>query len=494
MVQNSTQPTTERSSGVIKTLRKYLVPALAILLLVVAILPRVAASWMREDIQASLSEETQLDVSIGSLSTGWFSGVHVSDLKISVPSGQEVLSVDSIKTHKSLLGLITRDKEVGDIDIDSPSITVAVGDGVLKELKAAFDQMDPTQGMLKVIADPEREALVNFHLRNGDVSLLTSGSELQSVSDKLNADVTLDREAEDVQIDAFLETPLTLSPSMGDFGLQFIAPVLAKALKMDGDASLTINHCHVDPSNFPALDLDGELAIHTVNAEVNGPVISRITDAIGQLSAEDGQAAQSPVLELQVTSDSVVAFSVADGVVHHEGFAFGMPKVLPSLVLTTSGDVTFDKTLDLQVKASIPFERMGESVMLQKLGSPSFSVPVTGTFEEPKVDVGEGKVLGRFVQELVLNATDNEIDAGPLLKKLAESGLLSKLGKRDEEEPNSDSESDAGPGLLKRFGGLLNRKSDGADDDATEPTERGGLLKRLRQRRQGVGPVPPASE
>ena len=533
MSQNSTRSKTDGSSSKSDTsssksgrLLKFALVAVVILLLLVAFLPRIAAAWMRENIQSRLSDETQLDISLGSLSAGWFSGVNVGDLKVSVPSGQEVVHIRRIATQKGLLGLITRDKEVGEVYIDAPRATMALSDGSMQELQAAIAQIDPTKGLIKAIADPERDALVNFRISDAGVSLLTAASaEWQTITDGLDANVTLDREGQNVQIDADLSSPLTLSPILGDYGLQFITPVLAKALEMDGEASLSIDRCHIDPANFQKMELNGNLMIHSVNAQVDGPVIGKITDAIGRLSAEPGQDPQSPVLDLQVTSESNVEFSVVDGIVHHEGFAFGLPKVLPSLVLTTSGDVTFDKTLDLSVKASIPFDRMGEGELLQKLGAPSFSVPVTGTFEEPKVDVGEGKVLGRFVQELVLNATDKEIDPGPLLKQLAESGLLSKLGKKNDAESDGEEsvEPDVGGAILKRLGGLLKRRNGGSEselpaseamreplpsgfdetyvppkivlersdeemespqDEETDEARRGGILKRLRERRQ----------
>lgn len=469
---------------------------LVVILLVVAFLPRIGASWMRSDIQSKLSEETGLEVSVGSLSAGWFSSVAVGDLKVSVPSGGRVLAIDQITTQKGLLGLMTRDKEVGEVYIDRPSITVDMSSTMRDELKAAFAQMDPTKGILKVLADPEKDALVNIKVSQGSLQVKTeSDSQWQSVTDNLTLALDIDREGQDAQLGVFVPpSPITVSPVLSDYGLQFIAPVLSRALALQGNCSIAIDHCHISPNNLQDMKLDGSLTLHNVNADVDGPVIQKLTGALASLS-EGPASDQPPTLNLQVIDESKVVFTVQDGIVHHEGFAFGLPKLLKSFVLTTGGDVGFDKSLDLKVKAAIPFDRMGEAELLKQLGSPSFTVPIAGTLEEPQVDVGQGKMVGRFVQELVMNATDQKIDPAPLLKQLTESGLLSNLGKKDDANADADTADEPSglggavlDGLIKRLG---QRKtddgSDAAEDDPDSDTaeeKRGGILQRLRDRRR----------
>ena len=285
MSDTKTSETTPKRSTWLRRLLVGSLVGLVVLLIVVALLPPVGAGWMRTRVEQNLSKETGLKVEIGSLSAGWFSSVAVGDLSIHVPSGEQVVHIREISTQKGLLGLLTRDKDVGEVYFDAPDTKISLGGPMLTELQDAFEQMDMTKGYLKVIADPERDARVSFNVINGKVSLQTAaGEDFQVVTDLLDAVVELDREGDSVQLDVnILGTPIELSPTVCDYGLQFIAPVLAGALAVDGDCTLRIENCHVDPANWQEMELDGNLLLHAVNAEVEGPTIKSITNAIGTM-------------------------------------------------------------------------------------------------------------------------------------------------------------------------------------------------------------------
>jgi hypothetical protein len=62
------------------------------------------------------------------------------------------------------------------------------------------------------------------------------------------------------------------------------------------------------------------------------------------------------------------------------------------------------------------------------------TIPVTGTFQEPKVEVGKGKAVGSLIRDVVRSATDEQIDPAPLLEKIGELGLLKgRLGSKSRE-------------------------------------------------------------
>ncbi len=472
----------------------------ALILLLIAFLPRIAAAWMRESIQEQLSDETGLNVTLDSLSAGWFSPVQVGDLRVRSPSGREVVAVDRISTQKGILGLITRGKEVGEIRINRPVVSIDLDPALVEELRAATANIDVNKGILKVITAPDRDAFVQFRVFDASVQVKTDRkSEWQGVTDTLVLYVDLDREGQDTNLDVRIpESPFRVSPVLCDHGLQFVTPVLSQALGVRGDCALAVDHCQLNVADIQAMELDGKLTLHAVNAEVEGAIIRGITGAIASLSDQQEGDPSGRTIDLQVADESEIVFNVRDGVVNHSGFAFGLPKVLPSLVLTTNGDVSFDRSLDLSGNAALPFERMGDSEFMRKLGSPSFTVPVGGTLDEPQFDVGKGKMLGRFVQELVSNATDQNVDAGPMLKQLAESGLLSRLGiggsDSDSEVDSADSDNDSSrsilEGLLERFGQRDSEEPEDGDASTTEATKsgeesgRGGLLKRLLKSRQ----------
>ena len=486
----------DADSGTGKAFRwkRWLLICVVVLLGVVLLLPWIVSATMAGRISSRLSDETGLDVSVASLSAGWFSPVSAGDIVVKVSGGDEVLRVKSVRTGKSLWGLMTRDKVVGDVFIDELKTQVPLSGAIAQELKTALQQIDPTEGLIGVVANPNVDAHVEFHFTNASVSLQTDPeSDWQTVAEELNVDLTLDREGDHVELDGQVaDSSLVLSPLLCDHGLQFIAPVLAGALDLHGQCTLNVQEFHLEPPNWNVATIDGALVLNAVNAEVNGPMIKGVANSISQLSDGGGNV---PLI-IQIADQSSVSFSLADGAVYHDGLSFGLPKVLPSLVLTSSGKVGLDQTLNFQVQTSIPFETMGEDPLLQKLGSPKLTVPVNGTFAEPKIEIGEGKMLGGLVRDAVKGLTNDNVDAGPLLEKIAESELLSGLKQRLDRNKDSDGElsPDGEPadddGILARILRMREEKKRQQESDATgEPGadlngDDKGLLERIRQRRE----------
>ncbi len=456
--------------------RKLWLSILGVLAVLVIFLPNIVLAMMGGKIQRQLSHETGLHIQCDSLSAGWFSPVTVNNLSASTVSGQPVVTLQRLRTQKSLWGLIAKDIDVGGIEVESLVAYVSGNPATREELKAAIAQMDPRSGLLKHIADPDKDVDVRFLFDAVEVQLQTKDStQWKSVASTDSFKFRLQRGGEITQVSLHDGQKTTwqvkLLPEVCDHGLKFVAPVLSGALDVDGDCSLAINTFQMSPDHPKDLLISGTLSLHAVNAEIETPLIQNLTKAIGHVT-ENGVP-----LNLQIADESVVSFAVKDRVVTHSGLSFGLPKVLPSLVLTSGGDVGLDGTLDFQIAAAIPFENMGEAALLQKLGAPELAVPVRGTFAEPKIEIGKGKAIAGLAQEVVESATNGNVDIGPLLEKVGELELLEKLKQRRTQKNEEEEEFEISiPPLVAEDEPMVNEEA--------EEQKREGILSRIRKRRE----------
>lgn len=80
-------------------------------------------------------------VKIGTLSVGWISPLSVSHLTLLDPEGTVVVKDAAIKTHLSLLGLLTNWHQLGTIDIPVASVHLATVNGKLNLLQAVASRI-----------------------------------------------------------------------------------------------------------------------------------------------------------------------------------------------------------------------------------------------------------------------------------------------------------------------------------------------------------------
>ena len=433
-----------------------------VVLLFVLFLPTIVLAFMSGSIQTKLSNETGLRVRCDSISAGWFSSVQVKNLSVATESGKPVASLKRLRTQKSLFGLLTKDVKVGELQFDSLSAQVPADGETLAEIVNAIQSMNTREGLLSRIVNPDEDTDVQFVFNGVEIQLRDhDADDTQEIASTDHLGLSVKRT--DGLSKLTISQPGTswnvnLLPEVCDQGLKFVAPILEGALAVDGDCSLVVDQMAVTVEQPSDLDLSGTLSLHAVTAEIEAPMIRGLTQAIGQLT-ENGIP-----LHVQIANESNVAFQAKDGVVTHNGLSFGLPKVLPSLVLTSGGDVGLDGMLDFQIAASIPFKDMGQEDLLQKLGAPTLSVPVTGTFDEPKVEIGKGKAVAGLARDVVSSLTDGEVDVAPILEKVGELGLLEKLKERRAQKE-------------------LEKQSEG-NGAVDEPTKRDGLFNRLKRLRE----------
>lgn len=488
--------------------------ALVSVLLLVYFAPTIFL-WLRKGwAEAKLSEETGLQVRVDSLSAGWFSSIRVGDLSLSTNDGDQIALIKEVETEKSLLGLLMRDREVGGIRIQSPLVHVPLEGVMAEELRRAAERIDPRKGLLGKIVNPDRDAVLRLEIVDGKVEMRpTEFNDWKTVVESLNVAVDIDHTPELDHVQLKLEpTPIRLNADLADHALKFAAPVLAGAVDLDGLANLEIEELDLKPQQWQGMSARGTLVIEEANANIQAKLIDGIASVFGDGNQAEGQdvskpdasgldvttsgstassTPEGPKLEeqvdtsgfdLQLARESRVAFEVKDQIVHHEGLEFAMRDILPNFRLTSSGDVGFDETLNFEVGLTLPIEKLGDGPLLQKIGTPSLTVPVQGTFDNPDVGIGEGKLIGGLISEVVDSLTDGNVDADPILKKIQQLEILNRRSSKT----NADGSASATESDAANPSGENDAAIGGSDEPTAEPgLGRGRILDRLRKRFQG---------
>jgi len=98
-----------------------------------------------------------------------------------------------------------------------------------------------------------------------------------------------------------------------------------------------------------------------------------------------------------------IAFEFEEGRVHHHRIEYQVGDV----VVTTSGSVGLDESLDLTVEIPLQDKWLGSRRGLASLKGEAIRIPVTGTFRQPIIDP---KPLEDFNRRLVKKATKGLIE------------------------------------------------------------------------------------
>jgi len=428
----------------LKRKRKLILGVLIILVIGVLIAPSVAVRFLRETYSHQLSKETDLDIEIGSLTTGWFSPVIASNISVATHSGEQVAFCQRIQT----------------VTLEGPT---------RDELMSALAQIDIEQGLLKKLVNPERDTLAEILVSDAQIDVRPSDSDpwfttIEGMNASVNVQHTTERDELNVTV---AETPINLAPELCDFGLKFVAPVVEGAMDLQGKGLLSISRCQIQPQDLNAMELEGQLLIDGAYADIHGDLAL----AIGNLAVRGKQATSTEEpLMLRFAKDCEIAFNVHQGRIHHSGVRFALSDLLPNTTLTSAGSVGFDTSLDFTVALDVPFEHMGESEFLQSIGTPSISIPVSGTFDAPKLNIGKGKAVGNFLQQAVESASDGQLDITPILQNIGELGFLrGRWSSKSTDEKTKATDSKAS-------------EKEGSLEPHTKSTKPRRLLDRLRDR------------
>jgi hypothetical protein len=181
-----------------------------------------------------------------------------------------------------------------------------------------------------------------------------------------------------------------LTPEVAGELLQLIAPTLADLAGVQGEISLSFEKFRVPLGVPPAelekrMDLAGKVQLHEVSVKVKTPLLDTMVKVLADMYGK------KPSDVVQVVKNADIKFHVRDGRVNHEGLRFGFPEFSPDLLITSSGSVGFDKSLDLVLE--VPAILLDKKALEIKK-APPVHFRVTGTIEKPivtKINGSKGK-------------------------------------------------------------------------------------------------------
>jgi hypothetical protein len=192
-----------------------------------------------------------------------------------------------------------------------------------------------------------------------------------------------------------------LTPQVCDQLLRLVAPTLTDLTDVQGEISL-----HIDTFRIPLgapqgefakrVELAGKLQMHQISVTTKTPLLQTLVKVLADMHGK------KPSDIVRVVKNAEVRFQVRDGRIHHEGLRLGFPDISPELLISSSGSVGLDKSLDLVLEVpSILLDKTNPDI---KVGPP-VRFHVTGTIDDPKVtEIGKEKTNSAMLTSRPMSA------------------------------------------------------------------------------------------
>ena len=206
--------------------------------------------------------------------------------------------------------------------------------------------------------------------------------------------------------------------------LKYVTPLLADVTSVQGNLTLDIDRAEIYPTESFRQTVEGRLHVHGANVGP-GPIADQILMLVTQIrnlrrgaGATDGGGQPTSWLQLP---EQDIAFAVDRGRVMHRDMKIQAGDV----VLTTSGAVGLDGSLELVAGVPILKEWVDKTPALQPLAGQMVQIPIRGTVSRPQLDSSGMIQLGQQLATSALaGAAQKQIDRGlnKLLGPLQQGG------------------------------------------------------------------------
>ncbi len=256
---------------------------------------------------------------------------------------------------------------------------------------------------------PAGESTLNAQLRQGALQLTANSPELSGGKLTLNTQLLLNAQPMQWQVpQGRLIENVAITPEMCRTWLQFVAPIVADATRVEGRFSLD-----VERGLFPVADpIQGESngVLHIQGAEVrSGPLaqgyvmLARNVEALakGKPAAAIDQGSAS----LLTLPSQQVRYRVVKGRVYHENLIVQSGDVR----VITSGWV--DANQQMQMMAAIPIQDnwIERAPWLASMRGTALNVPISGSMQQPKID---SQVIEQMTRGMIDNAARGALQEG----------------------------------------------------------------------------------
>lgn len=394
-------------------LRMLLSCGILLFLLIVAAPYAVQSPPVRDWLVNRIAERENVHARVADTSFGWFSPLELRGVTIESPYGEPLLDVARIRSDRPWWQLALADQRLGTFTIEEPNVTLTASpsgwnfQGIGPKAKDGAAQEGATSA-----GQPKRMPELTADVHGAAITLRRAGvAEPLMDVDHVNvvAHIKYADGARWLTVEPF--RPLDrkrLTPSMCDNGLQLVAPVLANSAWTEGEVSLAIDEFRVPldrrrnltdasppAAEEPTARASGHLELHAVETGLKNPLLQRIAGQVATIFGADMPT------RVRVVDDSAVRFELRDRRVYHEGLAFGLPEVSPSLIIRTSGTVGLDKSLDLRVDVPVLVDLAFSGPIAQRFSGKTIQLAVTGTLDDPKISMPPEKSALKQFADLV---------------------------------------------------------------------------------------------
>ena len=207
--------------------------------------------------------------------------------------------------------------------------------------------------------------------------------------------------------------------------LKFVAPLLADVTSVQGNLSLDIDRAEIYPTDSIRQTVAGKVMVQGANVGP-GPLADQILGLVMQIrnlrrgaGASDGGGQPTSWLSLP---EQNIPFAVERGRVTHKDMRIQAGDVL----VTTSGSVGLDGSLELIAGIPILKEWVDKTPALQPLAGQMIQIPIRGTVQRPQLDSsGLVQLAQQLATSALAGAAQKQIDKGlnkllgPLSNQLA---------------------------------------------------------------------------
>ncbi len=178
---------------------------------------------------------------------------------------------------------------------------------------------------------------------------------------------------------------LTLTQELTNQWMQYIAPMLANATRVQGTFGIELTEANVNLENTMASRVRGALRIKGVNLD-SGPMTNQIVSSIKQIQqiarGLSADPAADKTVRLVTFPTQSVEFEFADGIVTHQRMVMEIDKAK----ILTGGQVNVDGRVNLVAQVPLDASWLGSD--LKSLAGKTVTLPIGGTVSRPALDGG----------------------------------------------------------------------------------------------------------
>jgi len=217
---------------------------------------------------------------------------------------------------------------------------------------------------------------------------------------------------------------LRMTPELSDKWLQYLAPMVAQATRIDGTFGVELSQAAVNLDDPMQSRVRGQLQINQVNFDA-GPVTNQLLSSLQQIqmiargrAADAGAGETERNRNLATLPTQSVDFDFAGGLITHQR----MFMVVDKARVITSGQVHVDGNLNMVTQVPLDAEWLGSD--LRVLAGQTVTLPIEGTLSRPRLDPA---AIRNLVSQLGTRVIQSE--AENYLEKQFNRGLERLLGK-----------------------------------------------------------------